>query len=71
VEAQWYDYGSLPNTIPDCNVALSEFLVKQAGVNESFPETLRREAGIHSYKRFIRVLGQPYPPLIKIMGGKV
>jgi hypothetical protein len=71
VEAQWYDYGSLPNTIPDFNMALSEFLIKQAGVNESFPATLRHEAGIHSYKQLIRVLERPYTPLIEIMGGKV
>ncbi len=39
-EAQWDDYGSLPDTVPEFNVALAEFLVKQAGVNETFPTIL-------------------------------
>jgi hypothetical protein len=39
-EANWYDYGSLPDTVPEFNVALTKFLVKQAGVNETFPAIL-------------------------------
>jgi hypothetical protein len=42
-EAHWYDYGSLPDTVPKFNVALAEFLVKQAGVDETFPAILRQE----------------------------
>ncbi len=39
-EANWYDYGSLPDTVPEFNVTLADFLVKQAGVNQTFPAIL-------------------------------
>jgi hypothetical protein len=70
-EAQWYDYGSLPDTVPDFNVALAEFIIKQAGVDESFPSTLRQEGGIRSYQRFVKVFTYSIPKLIEILGGKV
>jgi hypothetical protein len=70
-EAQWYDYGSLPDTVPDFNVALAEFIIKQAGVDESFPSTLRQEGGIRSFERFVKVFTYSIPKLIEILGGKV
>jgi hypothetical protein len=52
-------------------VALAEFLVKQAGVNETFPAILRQEGGVRSYKRFVRVLTYSFPKLIELLGGKI
>jgi hypothetical protein len=70
-EAEWYDYGELPDTIPDFNVALADFLITQAGVDPTFPATLRREGGIRTYPRFVQVFNYPTSKLIEILGGKV
>jgi hypothetical protein len=70
-EAQWDDFGELPSTIPEFNVALSDFIVKQLGTPTTFPQVLRKEGGIHSYARFTTVFNRPSPKIIKILGGKV
>jgi hypothetical protein len=42
-ESQWNDCGKLPSFMPEFNVALAEFIVKQAGTDETFPACLPRE----------------------------
>jgi hypothetical protein len=44
-EAQWYDYGALPDTVPEINVHLAQFLVAQASVDEIFSSVLWQEGG--------------------------
>ena len=70
-EARWYDYGTLPDTVPEFNVALAKFLFKQAGVHKSCPEILRQEGGVHSYQRFVKVFNYSFPKLIEILGGGI
>jgi hypothetical protein len=61
-ESQWEDFGDLPSHIPEFNVALAEFIMKQTGTKLIFPEVLCQEEGIHSYARFIMVyLTDPTP----------
>ncbi len=71
-DAQWQDFGELPSSlIPEFNVALADFIIKQTQGRRTFPEALRTEGGIHSYERFINVFNRPYPKIIGILGGKV
>jgi hypothetical protein len=71
-ESQWHDFGELPVTlISEFNVALAEFLVKQIGSQEKFPEIIRKEGGIHSYKRLVTVFNRPCPKIFEILGGRV
>jgi hypothetical protein len=44
-ESDWNDYGELPTFIPDFNVSLSDFIIKNGGVKTSFPEIFRLEGG--------------------------
>jgi hypothetical protein len=70
-ESQWDDFGDLPSFIPKFNVALTEFIIKQTGTKEIFPEVLRQEGGIHSYERFITVFNQPSSKIIELLRAKV
>jgi hypothetical protein len=70
-ESQWHDFGALPKFIPEFNVALGEFIVKQAETMESFPETLCQEGGIRSYEQFIKVFNSPNTKILQTLGGKV
>jgi hypothetical protein len=45
-ESKWLDFGGFPAIIPEFNVALAEFIIKQTGTKVIFPETLHQEGGI-------------------------